>query len=90
MKIRTVVDVTKEIEVSITSGDIENALGELSTIDEDSSGRRLGEILNSVAQVLKAFNPKLIVKLSPEGRKIVANFLRESADKFEPKEGGAS
>ena len=87
MTVNKWIEIAEEREVEIGADDIRCALGEAfartKPRDEDDHPHR-GDVLsalNSIAQFLNAFDDNLLALIGPQ-RRLIADFLRRSADKF--------
>ena len=96
MKVSKWVDFGQEVDVEISTEDIRAALGEsFGKVGEDRVMRDLGDdqpysphhvtsAFNSIAQFLKALRDEQIAILTDKQREIIAGFLREASERFEP------
>jgi hypothetical protein len=87
MKVTKWVDIPSvEVEVHITGDDAIQAITE----DAEDSGwtieARLKKAVNNLATFFKAVPAETIAGLTPTVREMVGKFLREQAERFDPKE----
>lgn len=80
MKVYKSVTVETEVEIDLTSEDINVIMEEYENL------RGLLHNLNTLGQFLKAIPDRLIVETNATQQKIIVTFLRESADRFEKAE----
>lgn len=87
MLITTVVSLgEKEVEVSISSEDIKNALAsETADATEDGTERNIARAINICAQFYKAIPDAIIEAMTPPMRKTIATHLFEQSLRFAPK-----
>lgn len=82
MKVTKTVDVTAEVEISISTEDICCALSEVASRAEGESHHAAMMVLNSVAQAMRAVSDDHIAAMSGMQTACIRQFLSEQLDRY--------
>jgi hypothetical protein len=79
MKVKTFVQIEQEVEVDVTMDDIRAAM-----VDEIGTVSAALQLVNRCATSLKAVSDDMIGEMNNAQRELVANFMREQANRYMP------